>query len=338
MNDLYVKSPGMQTSIQDQGRFGYQWSGMCPSGAMDMRALRIANLLVDNDMDEAGLEVTIMGPELVFQTDEVIAVTGADLSPTIDGQPLPMYQAYAVKSGQSLRFGTRKYGCRAYIAFAGGLDVEPLYGSRSTWLRINIGPVNHALKAGESYGFRAPKGTLPNLGARRCEKEIIKGDDVLLRIILGPQDYLFTEGGLENLLNPDGFKVSDLANRQGYRLEGPKVELKKKGSIVSDGIAKGAIQIPPNEQPLVLLSERQSTGGYAKIGNVITVDLPKIGQAMPGSRIHFTTVSVEEAQDLVAEEAAFFAALKEKLTASGPHTYRATVNNHAYVITIEEIE
>lgn len=339
MDGFYVNFPGAQTSVQDEGRFGYQWSGMCPAGAMDLYSLRVANILVGNDRNEAGLEITLIGPELKFLVDEVIAITGADLSPVLDGVNVPMYRAVSVKKGQTLQFGTRKSGCRAYIAFAGGLDVEPMFGSRSTWVRINIGPVDHALKKGDIIGFRAPKSDLKNMEARWTKAEAINGDDVLLRVIPGPQDYLFTEAGICKFFSGEHFTVSKLASRQGYRLEGPKVELKQKGSIVSDGIAKGAVQIQPNEQPIVLLSERQSTGGYAKIGNIISVDLPKIGQAMSGSKICFQKCSVEEAQDLLFKEYQALTALEEKIQAAKENIgsrYRITVNQRVYNVEIRK--
>ena len=207
MDGFYVNNPGAQTSVQDEGRFGYQWSGMCPSGAMDLHSLRIANILVGNEMNEAGLEVTLIGPDITFKEDEVISITGADLSPMLDGTPIPMYCALSVKKGQHLHFGPRKTGCRAYIAFAGGLDIEPMYGSRSTWVRVNIGPVDHALKKGDTIGFRSPKASLPHMSARSITPEYINSSDVRLRVVLGPQDYLFTDAGIANFISEDGYKV-----------------------------------------------------------------------------------------------------------------------------------
>lgn len=337
MDGFFVNIPGAQTSVQDEGRFGYQWSGMCPSGAMDMHSLRIANILVGNKMNEAGLEVTLTGPDMTFMTDEVIAITGADISPMLDGTPIPMYCAISVKKGQHVHFGARKTGCRAYIAFAGGLDIEPMYDSRSTWVRINIGPIDHALRKGDMIGFRAPSASLPQMAARSIAPETIESKDIEIRVLLGPQDDLFTEEGIANFFGKDGYKVSNLCNRQGYRLEGPNVELIKKGSIVSDGIAKGAIQVPPSEQPIILLSERQSTGGYAKIGNVISVDIPKVGQAIAGSRLRFKKVSIEEAQRLLADEAAYLENLESRIKEAKPTEYRVKINQSVYHIAIQEM-
>lgn len=279
-----------------------------------------------------------MGPDMTFMADEVIAVTGADLTPMLDDVPAPMYCALAVKKGQRLHFGAPKSGCRAYIAFAGGLDIEPLYNSRSTWIRIGIGPIDHALRRGDSIGFRTPKATLPHMSARRITPETIDGRAVSLRVILGPQDYLFTDQGISNLFSKEGYQVSSLCNRQGYRLEGPTVELIQKGSIVSDGIAKGAIQVPPSEQPIVLLSERQSTGGYAKVGNVISVDIPKIGQTMAGSRLYFEPVTVEEAQRLIVEEAHYLKKLEAKMKEPKSTQYRVRIQQAVYHVVVQEMD
>lgn len=339
MSGLIINTPGLQTSIQDRGRFGMQWSGMCPSGAMDMHSLSVANILVDNACGEAGLEVTIMGPDITFTADNVIAITGADLSPTLDGRTLPMYTAVSVRAGQNLKFGHCKSGCRAYIAFAGGLDTPLLYESRSTLLRIGIGGIDGgALKKGDTINFRDPKATLPNMAARAVPKEKINGKDVTLRVIMGPQDHLFTEKGIANFLSEEGYTVTALANRQGYRLEGEPVEMIKVGSIVSDGIANGAIQIPPNQKPIVLLAERQSTGGYAKVANVISVDLPKIGQTTTGSHIRFQAVTVEQAEALLAEEEAYLRGIERDIREAKVRSYTITVDGAQYEVSIHQVK
>ena len=255
MDGIIINAPGFQTSIQDRGRFGLQWSGMCPAGAMDMHSLSIANILVGNSRGEAGLEATMIGPDMTFTADNIIAITGADLSPTLDGAPFPMYAASCVRAGQRLKFGMCKSGCRAYIAFAGGIDTPVLYGSKSTLLRIGIGGIDGgALKKGDQIAFVSPESTLPNMAARAIAREKIDSKEVTLRVIMGPQDYLFSEKGIANFFSSEGYTVSALANRQGYRLDGEPVEMIKIGSIVSDGIANGAIQIPPNQKPIVLLA------------------------------------------------------------------------------------
>lgn len=338
MDGIIINAPGFQTSIQDRGRFGLQWSGMCPAGAMDMHSLSIANILVGNSRGEAGLEVTMIGPDMTFTADNIIAITGADLSPTLDGAPFPMYAASCVRVGQRLKFGMCKSGCRAYIAFAGGIDTPVLYGSKSTLLRIGIGGIDGgALKKGDQIAFVSPESTLPNMAARAIAREKIDSKEVTLRVIMGPQDYLFSEKGIANFFSSEGYTVSALANRQGYRLDGEPVEMIKIGSIVSDGIANGAIQIPPNQKPIVLLAERQSTGGYAKIANVISVDLPKIGQAMTGSRIRFKAVSVEEAEKLLAAEEEYLAGIEQDIQNAHVRSYTLSFNGTQYEVAVHKV-
>ena len=191
-----------------------------------------------------------------------------------------------------------------------------------------------ALQKGDVIPFRAPKAELDHMAARSIEQEPIQSDPITLRVIMGPQDYLFSSRGIENFLSEEGYTVSTMANRHGYRLEGAPVEMKKLGSIVSDGIANGAVQIPPNQKPIVLLAERQSTGGYAKIANVITVDLPKIGQAMPGSRIRFQAVTVEEAEQLMMQEEADLKRIEQAIQNARDPRYRVVVEGRSFDVVI----
>lgn len=337
MEGFVVNKPGVQTTVQDAGRFGYQWSGISPAGAMDIRSLRIANLLVDNDMDEAGLEITVIGPELLFLTPQVIAVTGADLSPTLNGTPIPRYSAVSVLAGDILRFGARKSGCRSYLAFAGGLDIEPVMGSRSTLLRNKLGSLGGcALKKGDMIGFRVPTASLPNQSQRVLEPEKIENEEVMLRVIMGPQDDCFTESGIATFLSDEGYQVTSEFSRQGYRLEGPRIKHVAGGDIVSDGIAMGSIQVPSNGLPIVMLAERQSTGGYTKIANVISVDLPKIGQCLAGSKIRFQAISIEEAQLLMRKESEYLQSVKQQLSSPPVDTYyKVYVNGKQYSVKIQ---
>lgn len=175
------------------------------------------------------------------------------------------------------------------------------------------------------------------MAARAIAREKIDSKEVTLRVIMGPQDYLFSEKGIANFFSSEGYTVSALANRQGYRLDGEPVEMIKIGSIVSDGIANGAIQIPPNQKPIVLLAERQSTGGYAKIANVISVDLPKIGQAMTGSRIRFKAVSVEEAEKLLAAEEEYLAGIEQDIQNAHVRSYTLSFNGTQYEVAVHKV-
>lgn len=344
MSGFIVKLPGLLTTVQDAGRFGLQGSGFSPAGAMDIHALRVANILADNPMDEAALEITVMGPTLEFMEDEVIAIAGADLSPMVDRVPIPNYQAVSIKKGQALSFGARRSGCRAYIAFTGGLDVPELYGSRSTLLRNKIGGINgegRGLKKDDQVDFRAPKATIPNLAIRKMEPEKIEDSAIDIRVIMGPQEERFTKKGIETFLGDKGYVVSNLCDRQGYRLEGDTVEHVTDGNIVSDGIALGAVQIPSNGQPIIMLAERQSTGGYTKIANVISCDFSKIAQSFAGSHIRFVECSLEQAQDLMIQEREYLERLKAGFAAApvskkGPEEhYRIIIDGAVYNVTVE---
>lgn len=342
MDGIIVRKPGFLTTVQDKGRFNRQWSGLSPAGAMDLHSMRIANILISNDMDEAVLEITVTGPELEFTSNQVISITGADISPMIDGVAAKLYCALQIKKGQRLCFGSLRSGCRAYIAFSGGLDVPLLWGSRSTLLRNSIGGVEgRQLKEGDFIGFRAASATLPNMSRRMIKPESFENHGVCLRVVMGPQADRFTERGIKSFLGRQGYTITEQCNRHGYRLKGEKVEHVTDGNIVSDGIAMGAIQIPTDGQPIIMLAERQSTGGYTKIGTVITVDLPKIAQCMPGSRVCFIPIGIQEAQDLLIAEHKALKDLERLMTArdvAETRFYRVIVNNREYVAEITEIK
>ena len=241
---ITVLNPGLLTTVQDLGRVGYQQFGVSVSGVMDPRAAAIGNILVGNPQGEAVLECTLMGPQLKFETDEVIAITGGDLSPTVDGQPVPAYAALAVKAGQTLRFGAPRAGCRAYIAFAGGLDIPLVMGSRSTYMKAAIGGFEgRKLQKGDALGLRAPVAGYANLHQRAIAPEFVPRPVYTLRVVLGPQDDAFTPEGVATFLGSE-YTVTNEFDRMGCRMDGPAIQHKNGGDIISDGIAFGAIQVP----------------------------------------------------------------------------------------------
>ena len=299
---ITVENGGILTTVQDEGRFGNQAFGVSTSGAMDPRAFHIANLLVGNKKTEGALEMTFIGPTLTFTSDNIIAVTGGDLTPMLDGQPFPMYKAVLVKKGQKLMFAGARNGSRGYIAFAGGLDIPLVMGSKSTLLRNHIGGVEgRKLEKGDTIEFTAPKTELPNMELRQVPAEIYPSDEVVLRVVLGPQENEFTEEGVRKFFWYSG-TITNEFDRMGCRIEREPVEHAGDGNINTDGISMGSIQVPLNGQPIIMLADRQSTGGYPKIGTVITVDFAKIAQARPGQKIRFIEVSLELAQDLYIRE------------------------------------
>jgi len=294
---IQVITPGALTTVQDLGRSGYQAFGVSVSGVMDPRAMRLANILCDNPEEEAVLECTLLGPALKFTADNVIALTGGDLGATLDGQPLAPYSAYAVKSGQTLRFTAPKTGCRAYLAFHGGLDIPLVMGSRSTYLKAKLGGFSgRKLEKGDELGFRAPAATIPNLDVRRFTPEFVPREVYTLRVVLGPQDDAFSEEGLQTFLN-ETYTVTPEFDRMGYRLNGAAIAHKNGADIISDGIAFGAIQVPASGTPIIMLADRQTTGGYTKIANVISADFRLLSQLKANDKVRFAKVSVAAAQD-----------------------------------------
>ena len=299
---IYVMSGGLLTTVQDLGRFTFQQYGVSPGGAMDSYSFCLANYLVGNWENEAGLEVTLLGPQLRFTTCTVFAITGADMTPCLNDQTIDMYQAIRANIGDILSFHGLKNGCRSYIAFAGGLDVEPVMGSRATLLRGSIGGYQgRKLKTGDTIGFRYPIWDLPDLKSRHIPKDDFSTDIVTLRILMGPQEDRFTEEAIQTLLQ-ETYVVTPQSDRMGCRLEGPKLHHTIDANIITDGIALGSIQVPGNGQPIIMMAERQSTGGYTKIANVISVDIPKLSQCKAGTKLTFQLVDLEEAHSLYRQQ------------------------------------
>lgn len=307
--------PGILTTVQDQGRTGYLGSGFSPSGVMDARALHIGNLLVDNPPDAPVLEFCLAGPTLRFTTNTYVAITGGDFRPTLDGKPAPMYTALAVHRGSVLAFGAPKCGMYGYLAIAGGsINAPEVMGSRSTNLKCGIGGwKGRALITGDYLPFRTRNiDFLPNLGSHTVERDDafygFNDSQITLRVVPGPQEDLFTQAGVDTFYGQE-YTTTSRCDRMGFRLDGPEVETVNGSDIISDGIALGAVQIPADGRPIIMLADRQTTGGYTKIGTVCSVDLPKLVQCTPGRTIRFTPVTVQQAQNLYRQEARHMEAL-----------------------------
>ena len=308
-----VLNPGLLTTVQDMGRVGYQQFGVSVSGVMDPRAAEIANILVENPGGEAVLECTMMGPQLQFDKAICIAITGGDLGPTLDGAPIANYRAIAVQAGQVLRFTAPKTGCRAFIAFAGGLDIPEVMGSRSTYMKAKIGGFQgRKLEKGDKIGFRAPKTDLRNLNSRYIAPEFVPRPLYTVRVVLGPQDDMFTDQGVNTFLT-ETYTVTPEFDRMGCRLDGAAIQHKDPGDIISDGIAFGAIQVPSAGTPIIMLADRQTTGGYTKIANVITADFRILGQLKAGDKVRFEKVSIQQAQDALLTQRAALHNLRRAL-------------------------
>lgn len=291
--------PGLFTTIQDLGRFGFQKFGVSVSGAMDFFSHRVANLLVGNDESAATLECTLRGPTLRFFRDVRIAITGANLSPKLDEQEIPQWQSVEVRKGSVLSFGQCRRGCRAYIAVAGGLDVPLVLGSRSTHARTQLGGFEgRPLKSGDVLSALETEPTCGRRAvhpARRFESpwtgRILSSRT--LRFISGPHEDYFVPGSLENF-SREKYIVSTHSDRMGIRFEGARLIHRSSADIISDAVPCGAIQVPANGRPIVLAADRQTTGGYPKIAVVITADFPVLAQLKPGDAIQFQPVRLEE--------------------------------------------
>jgi antagonist of KipI len=294
-----VLSPGLLTTVQDLGRFGYARHGVAPSGALDSFSLRVANLLAGNPEGHAGLETVLMGLRIRALTDVVVAITGADLQPQRNKIPMEMWRSRQLKKNDILSFSGPRHGCRAYIAVQGGIDVPQIMDSRSTNLSSGFGGFEgRPLKSCDVV--KASSGApLPAQAGRIFHSDSIPRYRTRwsLRVIWGPQDDHFTDVSRATFVN-SRFNVLPASDRTGIRLQGERIEHKTDvgESIISEGVISGAIQIPADGQPIILLGETVS-GGYRKIATVISADLPLLGQIKPGEEILFQPVSLNEAHE-----------------------------------------
>jgi antagonist of KipI len=295
------------------------------SGAVDTPALRVANVLVGNPQGAAALEVTALGPELRFVAAAVVALAGAEVDASLDGNPVPWYRSFPVRAGQVLDIRSCTRGLRAYLAVAGGIEAPVLLGSRSTCLVAGFGGFQgRALVAGDRLRVGPPSGRLEELAGRQVPEEWRPhhGSPVMARVVLGPQADAFTEEGRRRFLESE-YRVTPHADRMGYRLDGPIIPHRSSADIISDWIPLGGVQVPGDGKPIVLLADRQTTGGYPKIATVIGPDIGRVAQLRPGDALSFRSVPVGEAQRIVQELEAGLAALPARLVLEGSWTYAA---------------
>jgi antagonist of KipI len=295
---LSVVKPGMLTTVQDTGRWGFQSSGVPVAGPMDPISHRLANALAGNGRDAALLEITLLGPELEFEDERLVAVAGADFELALDGRRLPAGAPFTVSAGSRLRFGARRSGARAYLAVSGGIAVTPVLGSRATHLISRMGGVaGRALSAGDRLplGAGSPLGSVlaPGTGARYPTQEPVPGTAVL-RVLPGPQADYFAAGALD-VLQSATYTVAADSDRMGFRLEGPRLTHARGADIISDATPLGVLQVPASGLPILLMADRQTTGGYPKIATVITADLAVAGQLAPGDTIMFRVCTPRDA-------------------------------------------
>jgi antagonist of KipI len=299
MSELLVQDGGPLTTIQDLGRFGHLRVGIPTSGPMDREAFVLANRLIGNDDNAAGLECTLLGPRLEFSDERLVAITGADMTPTLNGAAAPAWQGLRVKAGDVLRLGPARSGVRAYVAVAGGIRTPLVLDSRATYPRGRLGGLaGRALRKGD----RLPLGPAIATSPRRVRPDRIPvyPADAQVVVILGPQDDRFTRAGLDAFL-AGPYEMLPQSDRMGARLKGPFIEHTRGHDIISDGVPMGGIQVIGEGQPIVLLADRQSAGGYTKIATVCSFDLGRIGQVKPGGRLRFRGVTVADAHAMLRD-------------------------------------
>lgn len=291
---LRVIEPGLSTTVQDAGRFGYQRFGVSVSGAVDLESLRIANRLAGNPADAAAIEMTMTGGAYEVRAERLaVALCGADMPLSFDGEPAAPNRTHVVRRGTRIEIGMARSGLRAYLGVGGGIDVRPVLGSRATHPRSGLGGVEgRALVKGDLLPG-VPAEPPPLLRLKNDRRPYFGG---LVRIVAGPQADAFEPHALR-LLTWGRYRLSSQIDRMAARLEGPVLPFRDGFNIVSDGIVAGSIQVPGHGNPLVLLADRQTTGGYPKIATAISPDLARIGQRRPHERIRFRLVSADEAEE-----------------------------------------
>ena len=324
-----VVKPGLLTTIQDEGRKGYEKFGIVVSGAMDIFSLNLANILVGNNINEACLEATVLGPELKISENTLIAITGGDILPTINGVSVENNKPIFIKTESILSFKGLAKGCRAYIAFAGGFLIPKVLESKSTYIRGKIGGlngralikgdiikvgkktnlsekiINSLLKYKEKSGFIEAMWFVKNPFDYTTKNQVI-------RVFEDMQYSLADEESLNNFFNKS-YTVTSKSDRMGYRLEGSKIKFKEKIEMISGEVSLGTIQVPPDGNPIILLADRQTAGGYPKFVHVIKADIPLLAQLPPNSTIKFKKVSIYEGENLYYNNYKYLNEIKNRI-------------------------
>jgi biotin-dependent carboxylase-like uncharacterized protein len=302
---IRVITPGMLTTVQDAGRWGVQARGVPVAGAMDLVSHRVANALVGNDRAAATLEITLLGPELEFESERVIAVTGADFDLALDGRPARINAPFLVASGSHLRFLARRRGTRAYLAVSGGVDTPAVLGSRATHLVSAMGGhEGRALRAGDRLTLGSSAAGASSLHALESPVVPLADGATTLRVLPGPQDDFFTAHALDALQSAP-YIVGGNSDRMGFRLDGPRLAHARGADIISDATPLGVLQVPASGLPILLMADRQTTGGYPKIATVISADMSAAGQLGPGDAVSFVACTPRDAMAaLIAQERA----------------------------------
>ena len=345
METIKILDAGLLTTVQDLGRYGFQRYGVSASGVMDEYSAKIANKLVGNKVGEAVLETTLKGVQIEFLQSTAVAITGGNCDVTLNGTKIELWQSYLVNRGDILKMGICRSGLRNYLAFAGGIDVPIIMNSKSTNLKAKVGGFN---------GRKLMTGDVLSVGVGSLEAPLTLNKhyiptyskDIKVGVILGQQDDHFTEAGIKTFLN-ETYTVTQESDRMGIRLSsisGAIIEHKNGADIISDGITFGAIQVPGSGQPIVMMADRQTTGGYTKIGNVISSDLAKLAQATPGTKVKFVEYTLEQAVQaiknndiIINNQNSYVSPIKEEVVDSSSREYRIKLNNKVFELKVERI-
>ena len=338
---IKVINPGFFTTVQDEGRYGYQAFGIPVSGAMDAYAYIVANILVGNTSGAAVIEMISSGGTFQFVKDSYISICGADMGATLNGEKVAPWTAFYVDAGSILEFGYSQRGTYTYLAAYGGIDVPLILGSRSTYTRGGIGgnygrplKVNDTLEIGEHNNLPMNTIILSEKFIKKYENKLI------LRVLLGPQDNYFGKEGKATFFENE-YIIGDDISRMSSNLEGKLIKHSAKPDIVSDASCMGAIQIPGSGEPIIMMADRQTTGGYAKIGAVITADLWKLAQAKPGDKVLFRLCTEELAEEELRALYASYAEVEDFAVASRQALYRkynVKVGGQQYHLNIMEVQ
>lgn len=298
---LRVEAPGLLTTVQDGGRWGHQRDGMVVAGAMDPFAASVANSLAGNLRGAAVLEITVLGPALRALADVRLALCGGDLSPSVEGQPVLMWKTFTLREDQTLVFGRRRSGARAYLAVSGGFSVPMVLGSRATFLRGHLGGFAGRRLEADDVLEGSPQHLTPAERGLRPADVPDYALPAVLRVLPGPHLSASPDTGRDPFFSAT-YTLSPQSDRQGYRLNGPAAARADRADILSEAMPVGGVQVPPDGQPILLMADRQTTGGYPLIGVVIAADLPRAAQLAPGDPVCFQAIELAEAQALAVRQ------------------------------------
>lgn len=333
MSKIGIKSPGMLSTIQDRGRIGYQQYGVPVSGAADIYSLQLANMLVGNSRHEGCLEMTMKGATIEFFSKSAIAITGADMSPTLNSHPIQLFKTVFVEPGDILEMDLALSGFRSYLAIAGGFTVDEIMDSKSTYLRGGFGGFKGRKLEKDDEIITNPSDFNQ---IRMIPPEMIPSysNNCHISVIMGTEEEYFTDESVKRFLNSQ-YRITDLSDRMGIRLDGPALTHKGSADILSSGISEGIIQVPKNGKPIIMMADRQTTGGYPRIACVISTDIPKLAQMKPGSKVGFQRISLSEAHNRIRSQEEKLLALMK--TFQNPRrTFQISVNGVLYEVEFEE--